>query len=61
MGFFDVFIELPLYFPLKLLGTTVTDAVQIDGIKKKIFRNVEEFNLDFKSLYLSHTANYMVP
>lgn len=59
MGFFDVFIEHSAYFSLKLSGTTVTDAVQINGIKNNIFSNVKEFNLNFKSLYLNHTANYM--
>lgn len=59
VGFFDVFIEHPPYFTLKLLGATVTDAVQIERMKKNIFSNVKEFNL--KSLYLNYTANYMVP
>lgn len=41
MGFFDAFLEYPPYFALKLLGTTVTDAVQIDEIKNNIFSNVK--------------------
>lgn len=41
MGFLDVFIEYPPYFALKLSGTTVIDAVQIDGIKKNNFSNVK--------------------